>query len=435
MLSNEYLIKLADMCDQMGHKEIADEMDNLIRTGSFLKVSQYVGTVGYILKNQRAMANCLRKKRVASDESMQNVVMECLKEYQDGQRYDDEEWIGKYASLDSKQYVDSFLKTAIVNGVDINTATRKLIEKLSNDNDLSEDYDNMNKVADLIKSAGLQDREEFVFFSNVLNKLAAGEMGKAVNWLRYRMPSMPGGAGSFSSQVKNIQSNLQKLQNYQRVLNQNLSMFVPSSTVSQKDLSNLHSAITQGNFNYIAQALASFQNASKNNPAILKHTNNSIKLLQSVINTVKLISTGLAPLMQNSRARKSAGNYINQANEILTNLSKNPLNQQNVSGLSTALHNMDMALQKSMVNTPQPAQAPQQAPQAQQGVPQPQTAPQQVPRPGVKPPVKPKTKTTKDVCQSLKEVQQFLGSDPKTQPLVNQLNSAFTQKCPTGKNP
>ena len=99
-----YLITLADKFDKEGNTTCADAVDRLLlKTASLEKVAQYVGAIGYVLKQNRAMMNCIRKKRVASKGSMQDVVMSCLKEYQDGQDYHDTQWTSKYAEIISQK--------------------------------------------------------------------------------------------------------------------------------------------------------------------------------------------------------------------------------------------------------------------------------------------------------------------------------------------
>ena len=99
-----YLMALADKFDKEGNVTCADAVDNLLlKTSSLEKVAQYVGAIGYVLKQNRAMMNCVRKKRVASKGSMQDVVMSCLKEYQDGQNYHDTQWTSKYAEIISQK--------------------------------------------------------------------------------------------------------------------------------------------------------------------------------------------------------------------------------------------------------------------------------------------------------------------------------------------
>lgn len=95
---NKYLIMLSDKFDRQGKEVCANVVDDLIQSDSLVKVAQYVGVIGYVLKQNRAMGNCIRKKRAAAgNRAMQEVVLECLKEYQDGQDYHDTEWHSKYA--------------------------------------------------------------------------------------------------------------------------------------------------------------------------------------------------------------------------------------------------------------------------------------------------------------------------------------------------
>jgi len=96
---SESLIQLSDQLDQAGNVKCANIIDDLLKERSLHKVAQYVGVIGYVLKQNRAMGNCVRKKRVASQASMQEVVLECLSEYQDGQEYGTNDWTSKYAEV------------------------------------------------------------------------------------------------------------------------------------------------------------------------------------------------------------------------------------------------------------------------------------------------------------------------------------------------
>jgi hypothetical protein len=95
----DQLIELSDNLDAKKLYHCANAVDGLLQAHSLQKVAQYVGVIGYVLKQNRAMSNCIRKKRASSSGSMQEVVLSCLKEYQDGQQYDNNEWTGKYAQV------------------------------------------------------------------------------------------------------------------------------------------------------------------------------------------------------------------------------------------------------------------------------------------------------------------------------------------------
>ena len=91
-----YLVQLSDDLDKNGKIACANAVDSLIQTQSLQKIAQYVGVIGYVLKQNKAMSNCIRKK---SEPSMHDRVFACLKEYQDGQNYNDTEWTKKYAQV------------------------------------------------------------------------------------------------------------------------------------------------------------------------------------------------------------------------------------------------------------------------------------------------------------------------------------------------
>lgn len=90
---------MADRLDASGYPDCANCIDAALENKSLTKVAQYVGAIGYVLKQNRALGNCIRKKRVANSGPMQEVVLDCLKEYQDGQDYHDTEWTSKYAQV------------------------------------------------------------------------------------------------------------------------------------------------------------------------------------------------------------------------------------------------------------------------------------------------------------------------------------------------
>ncbi len=105
----EHLIELSDSLDKAGKTQCSDIVDGLIKNKSVTKIAQYVGGIGYVLKQNRAMANCIRKKRVANSGSMQEVVLDCLKEYQTGHEYGNNDWTAKYAQVieDSPDHFES----------------------------------------------------------------------------------------------------------------------------------------------------------------------------------------------------------------------------------------------------------------------------------------------------------------------------------------
>ncbi len=142
---SEYLANLADRLDRDGKIKSANAVDNLLQNGSLEKVAQYVGAIGYVLKQERAMANCIRQKRVSSSGPMQEVIMDCLKEYQDSQSYDDREWTSKYASS-IKSNPDQFHKLHLY-----------YLSKLSEENSISEHINNIIEASKCLKDENETD--------------------------------------------------------------------------------------------------------------------------------------------------------------------------------------------------------------------------------------------------------------------------------------
>ena len=153
-----YLVELADQLDKQGHYQCGSAVDSIIRAGSLQKVAQYVGVIGYILRNERAMSNCLRRRRTSEPKStsMQNVIMGCLKEYQDGQKYNDTEWHKKYAEV--IQAEPSLYKHA----------ASSLAHVTAQVNDIEKHVDNIIATANVLAKHGQDD----LFIISTLAELA-----------------------------------------------------------------------------------------------------------------------------------------------------------------------------------------------------------------------------------------------------------------------
>ena len=157
---NPHLSDLGDKFDQAGKTVCADAIDNLIQSDSLNKVAQYVGVIGYVLKQQRAMGNCLRKKRAAaSDRAMQEIVLECLSEYQDGQDYHDTEWHSKYAQVITehpadfdRSHLELLAQIASEQGINQHIENVENAAILLQEND--EDADVVNQVLSHIQTFG-----------------------------------------------------------------------------------------------------------------------------------------------------------------------------------------------------------------------------------------------------------------------------------------
>lgn len=142
---SEYLANLSDKLDAAGKTVCADSVDKLLKNKSAVKVAQYVGAIGYVLKQNRAMCNCVRQKRVTSNAAMQEVIFECLKEYQDGQSYGNNEWTEKYASV-VKLAPDSF-----------DNAHLYLIAEIAAHNNIQSHIDDLEVTAALLNENNSSD--------------------------------------------------------------------------------------------------------------------------------------------------------------------------------------------------------------------------------------------------------------------------------------
>lgn len=149
---SEQLVQLSDKLDKAGKTKCANAIDGLIEHQSLTKVAQYVGVIGYVLKQNRAMGNCIRKKRVSSTGSMQEVVLGCLKEYQDGQDYHNTEWVSKYAQV-IQQFPEQFASVHI-----------DFLEILAEENNITQHIARVKQAQTMLR----QEKEQ----SDVINQIA-----------------------------------------------------------------------------------------------------------------------------------------------------------------------------------------------------------------------------------------------------------------------
>lgn len=159
----EYALELADRLDRSDKQVCADAVDQLIQSGSLQKVAQYVGVIGYVLKQQRAMANCIRYKRAQKEGSMQEVVLECLKEYQDGQDYHDTEWTSKYASVLESD--PRLFKTAHVD----------FLQAIAENNGIEDHFSKICAVSKILEENGEKDStvEKLIYDYTTLMQIAS----------------------------------------------------------------------------------------------------------------------------------------------------------------------------------------------------------------------------------------------------------------------
>lgn len=204
----EYLINLADNFDKSNFIKCADAVDSLISSGSLTKVAQYVGVIGYVLKQERAMMNCIRRKRAArSDQPMQEVIFDCLKEYNDSQKFYENEWTSKYAEILKTN--PSLIKTAHIDFINLVGQTNNISEHIQNvvktaatlkefghiDQQINSVLNNLNEITSLLEG------NQSPFELQGLNKLA-DERG---SWSQFFNPSQKKWYNPFSWSEKNLQ--------------------------------------------------------------------------------------------------------------------------------------------------------------------------------------------------------------------------------------
>lgn len=230
-----YLINLSDKLDKAGNIKCADQVDSLIQSGSMDKVAQYVGVIGYVLKQNRAMDNCVRKKRAASSDAMQTIVLGCLQEYQDGQEYGNNEWTAKYAQVIEQApeqfeglHVDFLQEIAESNDIQQHIDAVKSVHQLLQDNDIKDEFfdhvvTSANHLDDFFKE-GDADHRSFRFAAPQSPRSGFWNRMFAPSWTRrgkdkdtqYEMDSIIESLSGISDNIQNLRTIVYKLRHEAR---------------------------------------------------------------------------------------------------------------------------------------------------------------------------------------------------------------------------
>jgi len=264
----DHLVKLSDSLDKAGKTQCSNAIDGLIQNKSIIKIAQYVGAIGYVLKQNRAMSNCVRKKRVAHSGSMQEVVLDCLKEYQDGQEYGNNEWTAKYAKVieQTPEYFDSlhadFLKIiASENNISDHITKAKEASSILVDNEVEDDLfkalqADLNQLDNLFKE-GDADPRPF--------KLAAAPRSQRGLWSRLFSPSgtARGVQKDTELEMDNILEGISSIAMMTQQIRNNISM-IQYQAASLGQYPNVISAaqnLSSNDWNKNLQAIQSLQSA------------------------------------------------------------------------------------------------------------------------------------------------------------------------------
>ena len=227
------LISLSDSLDKAGNLKCANLVDGLIKNRAAIKVAQYVGVIGYVLKQNRAMGNCIRKKRVASDSSMQEVVMECLSEYQDGQSYGNNDWTAKYAQV--IEQTPEYFESSCMDFLETIAEENKIGEYVKQMEDTNKTLE-ANDFKKTIVARVLEDLEMLLKEGDVDHrpfKVAAPQSDRSFwsrfwspSWTRrgkdkdtqYEMDNVSESLANISSNVQQMRSNVSRLRYLARTL-------------------------------------------------------------------------------------------------------------------------------------------------------------------------------------------------------------------------
>ncbi len=342
------LIQLSDNLDNAGKRKCANLVDGLIKNKSVTKVAQYVGVIGYVLKQNRAMGNCIRKKRVASSSSMQEVIMECLSEYQDGQSYGNNDWTAKYAQVvqQTSEHFDS--------------SCTDFLEAIAEENKIGEHVEQMENAQKSLEADGfdktivssvLSDLNALLKEGDVAHrpfKVAAPQSPRS-RWSRFWSPSWSRGGkdkdtkyemdivsesiGDISRQVQRMRTNISHLRE--------LSMDIPDKeflkNVNSLSATNWNETI--GRMKNMSQILSRIKEQSNSQRSIRAASLLLYKMnknVQNIYNLVSKVQRNMYNLRQREPVKGRGKNNPSATNEFadleraLTRLYANPLDEKSL---------------------------------------------------------------------------------------------------------
>lgn len=303
---SEQLIQLSDKLDKAGKTKCSNVVDELIEYKSLIKVAQYVGIIGYVLKQNRAMGNCIRKKRVSSTGSMQEVVLGCLKEYQDGQQYDNNEWTSKYAQV-VKQCPDQFLSVHI-----------DFLESLAEENNISQHIARIKQAQKIL----IQEEErndlinQIAFDLESLERVLEGDaahrpfkvaapMSPRSRWSRFWSPSWSRGGKDKDTQFEmdavveslvNIQGDIQQIRSgISQMRYQSRAMQNPTIQQHIQAFSDTNWEQTTNGMQNLNQALTILQQDDPSNGTIFR----LVQILNQIEENVEQVFDEIRSVQQN----------------------------------------------------------------------------------------------------------------------------------------
>ena len=116
----EKIVNFASKLDKKSFSKEANAVDDIAL--NLIKVSQYVGSQGYWIRNERCWSNCYREKRASNpNKPTQEIWFDCQAEYEDAINNENSDW---------DSYADNNVKVANIN-LDV-----KIAESFRNDGDV-----------------------------------------------------------------------------------------------------------------------------------------------------------------------------------------------------------------------------------------------------------------------------------------------------------
>ncbi len=304
---SEQLIQLSDKLDKAGKTKCANAIDTLIEHQSLTKVAQYVGVIGYVLRQNRAMGNCIRKKRASSSGSMQEVVLGCLKEYQDGHQYHDTEWASKYAQV-VQQFPDQF-----------STSHIDFLEALAEENNITQHIARVKQAQSMLREEKEQDTfiNQIAFDLESLDrvlkegdadhrpfKLAAPQSPRS-RWSRFWSPSWSRGGKDKDAQFEmdavleslmNIQGDIQQIRGgISQMRYYSRAMQDPTILQELQSLSDTNWEQTTSGIHKLQQALGTFQQSDPTDGTAL----NLVQVTSQVEENIEQVFDEIKNVQQN----------------------------------------------------------------------------------------------------------------------------------------
>lgn len=362
----EYLIKLAEVSDNLGKFQVADTLTELITSKSFVRTAQYCGVIGYVLNQRRFLESCIRTKGASSDiDSMHSVIMGCLKDYQDKQSNYYGDSISKYASVSAERQIDELFRVGVEQHkmlpYDI---AEKLIADIYSNNDIHGDISNLHNSWDIIRHAELHTHPDFAElgdmvaftkeagFWDTLKSVGKG-LGKAWDAGRFYM-QYAGVIKAARNSLNTISYNFNEIDNQMQTLANDPNLAAAMRTKKQNYAQFLSGGWKSQDFRTLYQTVQQIGQAIPGNPQV----ETLLTDLQTIQENVSILNGYMQQMSEAGRVSNNpqAVKLIQNMTTFMRQLNAKPFDEGAINNLHELITQFSQVLQNKqpgMIQSPQ----------------------------------------------------------------------------------